>query len=116
MSCDPAYYPLKIRREITFGPLTVTCQDVNAVPVDLTGFLVFALARPELESTTNIDLGPVITDPVNGVITIAFTDEQTAAFALGEYVYDIVLEDGSGNRLNPILAGPLSIIDVVSRE
>jgi hypothetical protein len=116
MACDPANFPIKIRRGIHYGPLTVSCQDSNDDPVPLTGFSVFAVARPQLESPNEIDLEPAITNAVGGVITIDLDDETTNQFAVGDYVWDLVLQEPGGERIPPLLAGPLSVIDYVSRE
>lgn len=114
--CDPVDFPLKIRRQITFGPYVFICKDVNDTVVNLTGYTVQALARPQIESPNTLDLAPVITNAAGGEITIEFTDEETSAFLLGDYNYDLVLENAGGERLNPIVAGTLRVIDVNSRE
>lgn len=116
MSCDPAYFAISIRRGIHYGPLTITCEDSTNTAVPLTGFSVFAVARPQLESPNEIDLEPAITNAVGGIITIELTDAKTNQFPAGEYVWDLVLANAIGQRLPPLLAGPLTVIDYVSRE
>lgn len=116
MSCDPALFPIKIRRGIHYGPLTITCNDSNDTPVDISGFGVFAVGRPETESPTLVDLQPEITDGPGGVVTIDLDDADTLQFPVGDYVWDLVLENLDSERIGPFLAGPLTIIDTVSRE
>lgn len=115
MSCDPVLFPLKIRRNIRYGPLIITCNDTNDDPVNLSDYAAFAVGRPEIESTTLIDLEPEITDAVAGEITIDLTDEKTAAFPAGTYVWDLILVKGGADRSGPFLYGPLTVIDTVTR-
>lgn len=101
---------------MSFGPVTLICQDSNSTAINLTGFGVASLARPQLESPNNIDLQPVISDPTNGVIEFAeFTDAETSAMALGEYGYDLVLINLSSERIGPFIAGPFTVLDYYSR-
>lgn len=115
MSCDPVNLPIKIRRNIRYGPLVINCKDSNDDPVNLSDYAAFAVGRPEVESTTLIDLEPVITNAAAGEITIDLTDEKTAAFPAGTYVWDLVLVKGGADRSGPFLAGPLTVIDTVTR-
>jgi hypothetical protein len=114
---EPANLPLKIRRGIKWG-LIILCKDgaTPPEPVDLTDWEVFALARPTLDSPNELDFEPAITDPTAGEITIELSSDQTEQFPLGEYIYDVVLQDDEGNKQDPILAGRLSVIDFTSRE
>lgn len=116
MGCDPALFDIKIRRGIHYGPVTIDCQDTNDDPVPLTGFSVFAVGRPQIESPNQVDLEPAITNATGGVITIELTGDQTNQFTVGDYVWDLVLEEPGGQRIPPILAGALKIVDYVSRE
>jgi hypothetical protein len=117
MACDPAIYPIKIRRGIHYGPLTVLAQDSNSNAVDLTGFSVFAVGRSELESENLVDLQPAITNAAGGVIVIELEDEYTVTFPLMDGgVWDLVLQNPAGERIPPLLAGPFTVIDYVSRE
>lgn len=116
MACDPVTFPLKLRQTIAYGPLVINCQDANGDAVPLTGFTVFAVGRPQLESPNNIDLMPVITNAATGEITISLTGDQISAFPLGDYNWDLVLEDAGGVGLGPFLAGPLQVLAINSRD
>lgn len=115
MSPDPVNLPLKIRRGIAYGPLKIVCRDANHDPVPLTSYTVAAVARPETESTTNIDLEPTITNAAAGEITISLDVVDTGYFPVGEYVYDLILTTPGGVRLPPVIGGPLRVIDTETR-
>lgn len=115
MSPDPVNVPLKIRRSVAFGPLKIVCLDANEDPVPLTSYTVAAVARPEVESTTNIDLEPSITNAAAGEITISLDVVDTGYLPVGEYVYDLILTTPGGVRLPPVIGGNLRVIDTVTR-
>lgn len=116
MSPDPVNVPLKIRRGIRYGPLVLVCRDANHDPVPLTSYTVAAVARPETESTTKIDLEPAITNAAAGEITIDLSIIDTGYFPVGEYVYDLILTTPGGVRLSPVIGGNLRVIDTVTRR
>lgn len=115
MSPDPVDLPLKIRRGIAYGPLKIVCRDANHDPVPLTNYTVAAVARPEIGSTTNIDLEPAITNAAAAEITIDLDVIETGYFPLGDYVYDLILTTPGGVRLPPVIGGNLRVIDTVTR-
>lgn len=120
MTLLPGNLPLRIRRGVSFGPILISCQDGEGNPFNLTGYTVSALARPEIGSPNTIDLDPDITDAINGGITLEFTDEETERllrpFPPGEYVYDVVLQNSSGEKLEPSISGVLTVEDFSSRR
>lgn len=115
MSPDPVNLPIKVRRSVTFGPLKIVCRDSNHDPVPLTSYTVTAVARPEVGSSSNIDLEPAITNAAAGEITITLTVVDTGYFPAGDYVYDLILTTPTGVRLPPLIAGPLRVLDTVTR-
>ncbi len=100
----PATLNLKIYHGITFGPVVITCSDDDEVAVDLTNWLVYAEARIDFR-TPMFDLAPTVTDATAGEITLALTDEQTAALPVGNFRWDLILENPAGERLGPYIAG-----------
>ena len=73
-----------------------------------------------------MDLAPVILDTgtllgydgeVDGpgrVKLAEYTDEETLAMSDSEYFWDIVLEDPSGQRTGPYVAGRFDIITIIT--
>lgn len=115
MSPDPVDLPIKIRVGIRYGPLVIVCRDANHDPVPLTSYTVAAVARPEVGSTSNIDLEPAITNAAAGEITIDLSVVDTGYFPVGDYVYDLILTTPGGVRLPPLIGGNLRVIDTVTR-
>lgn len=51
---------------------------------------------------TNIATMATTIDPAASKVTISLTDEVTAAISAGGYLWDLCLEDSSGNQQKPI--------------
>lgn len=67
---------------------------------DFTGWAVYFIVKAKHETANAdaiINIGPVALDPVSGQASHTFTDEQTAAWAVGSYIYAAVLTDSDGN-------------------
>jgi len=113
----PATLDLTIRRGITFGPLVLTFNGESNADVDLNDWNVYAEARriSPGQSTDNLDLEPEITSEEGGQVTISFTDTETLALPYGTYEWDLVLEQPTGERIGPFLAGKLTIEDIVTQ-
>jgi len=110
MPVQPASLPLRIVTGIIFGPIILRAKDVNNAPVDLTGWKPFAEVRKKPGAALVMDLGPTLTDAVNGEITIPkLTDEETFDMKFGEYQWSLVLEDPLGDRRGPYLQGSFII-------
>jgi hypothetical protein len=111
----PATHNLTIRRGIKFGPVVFAFKQPAdpptdpPVPIDLTGWSVFAGATSINTPRLKINLSPVITDEEAGEVTIEFDDSTTASFTAGPYAWDMVLENPAGERLGPYVIGALTI-------
>jgi hypothetical protein len=112
----PGDLPLTLWRGTTFGPVEVTCLDGAGAAVDLTGWSAFAEVRAAAGKHRVLDLQPAILTGIDGKVTIpGFTDEQTLNMPHGDYVWDLVLERPTGERLGPVLAGSFTIQSAVTR-
>jgi hypothetical protein len=100
---------LRIYRGITFAPDTIAVLDEDAEVVDLSGCTLYAQARAWGFRSPVIDLAPTITTAADGIVTIALTDEETAALVPGVYRWDLVVENAGGERLGPYVAGLLIV-------
>lgn len=87
-------------------------------PVDLSGFTAEAKVRRtnNPDADVYIDLAPVITDAVNGEVTIpTMTSAQTRALGFtGDFHWDFVLTL-AGERFGPFLAGKFTISDNITQ-
>lgn len=110
----PATLDLTAYRGTTFG-LVIKAQDSNHAIVPLTGWTAFAQVRPAPQKHVVLDLNPIITNASQGEVTISFTDEETALWAPGEFVWDFLLQRPTGEKLGPFLAGTFSIKTAATR-
>ena len=72
-------------------------KDSSDAVINLTGYTAYAQVWNEGRTTKYADFSIAYTNRTNGQITISLTDTQTATF-IDELRYDVLLEDGSGNR------------------
>lgn len=115
MSCDPTLVNLEIHKGATYGPLIIRLKDSQNLPVDLTGWSVWAEVRSDSAAAVALDLAPTISDALTGEVTISKTDEQTAALTAGTYLWDLLAENDSGERLGPIVSGSVTIKNLITQ-
>ena len=96
MSVQPGTYNITLQRRADYSVL-LQFKDSNDAVIDLTGYTAYAQAWNEGRTTKYADFAIAYTDRSNGQITISLTDTQTADF-IDELRYDVLLEDGDGNR------------------
>lgn len=81
------------------GTYTVPFAAEEAGVVDYTGWKVYFIVKPTLDSDNSqaiID-ETVSLDSVTGEGSFILSDEETAAMAVGEYIYGAKLVDNLGN-------------------
>jgi len=106
----PAPLNLRIVTGIIFGPVILKARDENDSPIDLTGWKPFAEVRKKPGATIILNLNPTLTNPTDGEITIPkLTDEETYDLKVGDYQWSLILEDPTGDRRGPYLAGGFTI-------
>ena len=96
MAVQPGTYNITLQRRADYSVL-LQFKDSNDAVIDLTGYTAYAQAWNEGRTTKYADFAIAYTDRSNGQITISLTDTQTADF-IDELRYDVLLEDGDGNR------------------
>jgi len=132
MTITPATYDFvvyrngDVRQDVTIN--------VDAVALDLTGYVARLEVRPSLtdatvaaiidiNSTTPTANGSTVSfpDAVNGVLQIFIDDQDMFAFALSKaksgahaYVYDLILT-APGGDVDPYLAGSFTVHNGVTR-
>lgn len=81
-------------------------------PFNLTGYTVKAEVRVQSGDPVILDLEPVVTDAVNGMVTLAvFTDEETALCQAGVYQWDCIVVSVTNEVIGRFLAGQFYIVD-----
>ena len=96
MAVQPGTYNITLQRRADYSVL-LQFKDSNDAVINLTGYTAYAQVWNEGRTTKYADFSIAYTDRTNGQITISLTDTQTATF-IDELRYDVLLEDGSGNR------------------
>lgn len=111
----PATLALTIYRGAHWQGMVVQCLDEEDVAVDLTGWTAHAVVRQTMSGPVLLDLAPVISTPLTGIVTIPeITDELTAALPLGAHYWDLILEDPDGKRLGPYASGKCTVCSLVT--
>ena len=96
MAVQPGTYNIMLQRRADYSVL-LQFKDSSDAAIDLTGYTAYAQVWNEGRTTKYADFSIAYTNRTNGQITISLTDTQTATF-IDELRYDVLLEDGSGNR------------------
>ncbi len=96
MSVQPGTHNFTLQRRADYS-LLLQFKDSSDAVIDLTGFTAYAQAWDKARSTKYADFAVAYTNRSNGQVTISLTDAQTATFP-DELYYDVMLENGSGNR------------------
>ena len=96
MSVQPGTYDITLQRRADYSVL-LQFKDSTGTVINLTGYTAYAQVWNEGRTTKYADFSIAYTNRTNGQITISLTDTQTATF-IDELRYDVLLEDGSGNR------------------
>jgi hypothetical protein len=103
---------LLLNPRTTFGPFIFLFKDGDGVPIDLTDWTVWAQAYYKVAGggcPRRLDLAPVITDAVNGEVTIYITDENTSTIPEGDGAWDMLLQNTDGEILGPYVAGAFTV-------
>lgn len=109
----PALYPISVRIGDT-ETVTVTLQESNGTPVNITGRTYAAQIRPTADSSTVIaTFSCAITNAAAGQFACTLSATTTAALSIGTGVWD--LQETNGTVKTTILAGPVRIDYDVTR-
>lgn len=83
-------------------------------PINLTGWSVWAYVKASVTGTLQLDLAPTVTSPTSGKIDLSMTDTETAALAVGNFLWDLILEMPTGERIGPLFSGGFNVIRPVT--
>ena len=108
------YQELFVEQGTTFNT-TITLDDVDGVPYDLTGVTGKAqIKKSYYSANTSANFLFAIPIPVNGVISLTLNSASTANLKAGRYVYDVIIKDTS-NTVTRVLEGTVNVIPQVTR-
>jgi hypothetical protein len=112
-------YDIEIEQGATFSE-TLTLRDSNKDLVDLTDYTAKMHVRENIDDTTTLltseGVSPTITLTLGGVagtVTIAISDDTTAALSFASAVYDLILI--STTETIRLLAGTVTLSQAVTR-
>jgi hypothetical protein len=93
---------------------TITVRDENGVAQNLVGYTARSQMRKSYYSSTKKDFTVTVSQPANGQITMAMSAANTANLTPGRYVYDVEIEDASGD-VTRIFEGIVTVLPNVTR-
>jgi len=94
---------------------SITLDDVNGDPYDLTGVAAKGQIKKSYYSTNETSHFIItITNPTTGIINMAVPSANTANIAAGRYVYDVIIKD-TANNVTRVLEGIVNVIPQVSK-
>ena len=93
----------------------VTIYGDTRYPLDLTGYTAAAQMRKSFGSTSYTAFTCTIQTPrSNGKVSLYLTDEQTAALKPGRYLYDVIVENATGEKFRAI-EGVITVNATITR-
>jgi len=94
---------------------SITLDDVNGDPYDLTGVAAKGQIKKSYYSTNETSHFIItINNPPSGIINMAVPSANTANIAAGRYVYDVIIKD-TANNVTRVLEGIVNVIPQVSK-
>lgn len=103
---------LDIAQNSTFQ-IALNLLGPDNLPFNLTGYTPKAQIRKTYQSAIIAQFDCHIADYLSGRIYLAMTDEQTKLLPVGNCVYDVLLEDNTGNKFRA-LEGILTVSPYVT--
>jgi hypothetical protein len=103
---------LVIDQGATFS-VSIDIMDDDDQVIDLTGYTGAAQIRKHFTSSNSVAF-TVTTAPVDGVVTLSLTANQTSGLIAGRYVYDVELTNSS-NVISRVVEGIVTVTPQVTR-
>ena len=93
---------------------SITLDDVNGDPYNLTGFTAKSQMRKSYYSTSpTAQFTITINTPTSGTLNMSLASANTANIAAGRYVYDVAIKD-SANTVTRVLEGIVNVLPRVT--
>lgn len=108
------YQDLFVEQGGTFNT-SITLDDINGLPYDLSNIIVKGQVRKSYYSANSTaDFTITVPTPTNGVIVLNLDSPTTSNIAAGRYVYDVAIKD-TANNVTRVLEGIVNVIPQVTR-
>jgi hypothetical protein len=108
----PGSLDITVYKGITLDPIIFNVKDGTGAAINLNGWQVFAKSRNGTGKL--IDLGPTITNPTAGQVTISLDSTETATFTLGQQQWDMLFQKPTGEKLGPYISGTITVLNTVT--
>jgi hypothetical protein len=93
---------------------TITLDDINGEPFDLTGYTAKSQVRKSYySSNTTAEFDISFPDAANGIMAISISSANTINIYPGRYVYDVVIKNSQDVRTR-VLEGIVNILPQVT--
>ena len=94
---------------------SITLDDANNAPYNLTGFTVKSQAKKSYyTANASLVFTSTITDANNGIISLSANAATTANVRAGQYVYDAIIVQNSTGVVTRVLEGQLIVSPAVT--
>ena len=90
------FVELTLEKGATFSS-QITVKDDQGLEQNLTGYTARSQMRKSYYATSKYDFTVVVSAPVIGLITMSMTAANTSNITPGRYVYDVEIENNSGD-------------------
>jgi hypothetical protein len=107
------FVELTLEKGATFSS-QITVKDDQGVEQNLTGYTARSQMRKSYYATSKYDFTVVVSAPVIGLITMSMTAANTSNITPGRYVYDVEIENNSGD-VTRIFEGIVTVLPNVTR-
>jgi hypothetical protein len=108
------YQDLFLEQGTTFNT-TITLDDVDGIPYDLTDVIAKAqIRRSYYSANATATFMVTIPSPTEGTVILNLSANTTANIAAGRYVYDVAIKDAF-DTVTRVLEGTVNVIPQVSR-
>ena len=107
------FVELTLEKGATFSS-QITVKDDQGIEQNLTGYTARSQMRKSYYATSKYDFTVVVSAPVIGLITMSMTAANTSNITPGRYVYDVEIENNSGD-VTRIFEGIVTVLPNVTR-
>ena len=97
MAIAPGTYDMTIQRRSDHS-VNFEAKDSDSAAINLSGYSLASQVWDSGRSSKAADATMTITNASGGLFSWKLTDTQTATLTAGEYKYDILFTDGSGDK------------------
>lgn len=107
-------YDLSIFQGQTFS-LSLTLRDINGTPINLAGYAISGYLKTKYSDSGKLtNLNVIISDAVNGVVTLNIPATGTEALPVNYAFYDIEMLNSGDGSVTKVLAGKASVFPEVT--